>query len=157
MPGLPPLIEEDVILFDGAVDELLRQSEAAGALIIDKGGPLIVQRGALGHFDTTTIAALAAGSFSATQAIAERVGEENFSCIYQQGERHSLLLCNINDSALLIVIFRADITVGVVKYYAAQTVERIKTQMEHARQRSPRESMDLVAMNLLDTSAIFRR
>ena len=71
MPGLPPLIEEDVQLMDSALDELLRRSEAAAVLIIDKGGPLISQRGAVGRFDNTTISALAAGSFCATQAIAE--------------------------------------------------------------------------------------
>src|SRR5271170_4799698 len=109
MAGLPPLIEEDVQLLDTALDDLLRSSEATTALIIDKGGPLISQRGVLDNFDTTTIAALAAGSFCATQAIAERIGEINFSNIYQQGERHSLLLCNIDDNVLLIVIFKAEI------------------------------------------------
>jgi predicted regulator of Ras-like GTPase activity (Roadblock/LC7/MglB family) len=157
MSGLPPLIEEDVLLFDGAVDDLLRRSDAAAILIIDKGGPLITQRGALDGFDTTTIAALAAGSFSATQAIAERVGETTFSHIYQEGQRHSLLLCNIDDSVLLIVIFKADISVGVVKYYAAATVGQLKAQLERARQRSPQESLDLVAMNLLDTTNLFKR
>ena len=74
MAGLPPLIEEDVQLLDGALDDFLRQSEALTALIIDKGGPLLSQRGAVDKFDTTTISALAAGAFSATQAIAESAG-----------------------------------------------------------------------------------
>ena len=155
MPGLPPLIEEDVQVLDGALDELLRRSEAAAALIIDKGGPLISQRGALGNFDTTTIAALAAGSFCATQAIAERVGETTFSNIYQQGEHHSLLFCDIDDNVLLIVIFKAGISVGAVKYYAATTVGQLSQQLQKARRRSPQESLDLVAMNVVDVSSIF--
>jgi predicted regulator of Ras-like GTPase activity (Roadblock/LC7/MglB family) len=155
MPGLPPLIAEDVQGFDGALDELLRRSEAAAALIIDKGGPVISQRGALGNFDTTTIAALAAGSFCATQAIAERLGETTFSSIYQQGDHHSLLFCNIDDNVLLIVIFKAEISVGVIKYYAAATVGQVSVQLQKARQRAPRESMDLVSMNVLDVSNIF--
>jgi len=155
MPGLPPLIAEDVQGFDGALDELLRRSEAAAALIIDKGGPVISQRGALGNFDTTTIAALAAGSFCATQAIAERLGETTFSSIYQQGDHHSLLFCNIDDNVLLIVIFKAEISVGVIKYYAAATVGQVSVQLQKARQRAPRESIDLVSMNVLDVSNIF--
>jgi predicted regulator of Ras-like GTPase activity (Roadblock/LC7/MglB family) len=134
---------------------LLRRSEAATALIIDKGGPLISQRGALNNFDTTTIAALAAGSFCATQAIAERLGETTFSSIYQQGEHHSLLFCNVDDDVLLIVIFKAEISVGVIKYYAAATVEKVNSQLQKARQRSPQESMDLVSMNVLDVSNVF--
>jgi predicted regulator of Ras-like GTPase activity (Roadblock/LC7/MglB family) len=157
MPGLPPLIEEDVQLLDRALDDLLRRSEAATALIIDKGGPLISQRGALDNFDTTTIAALAAGSFCATQAIAERVGETNFSNIYQQGEHYSLIFCNIDDNVLLVVIFNAKISAGAIKYYTAATVEQVSLQLQRARQRSPRESVDLVSMNVLDVSSIFRK
>ncbi len=91
MQGLPPLIQEDVLSLNSALDQLLQKSEATAALIIDKGGPIISQRGAVEQFDTTTIAALAAGSFCATQAIAERLGETNFAMIYQQGGRFSLL------------------------------------------------------------------
>ena len=155
MPGLPPLIEEDVQSLDAALDDLLRHSEAATALIIDKGGPLISQRGALDNFDATTIAALAAGSFCATQAIAERIGETSFSNIYQQGEHHSLLFCDIDDDALLIVIFKAGISAGAIKYYAAATVRQVSQQLQKARQRAPRESMDLVSMNVVDVSSIF--
>jgi predicted regulator of Ras-like GTPase activity (Roadblock/LC7/MglB family) len=157
MPGLPPLIEEDVLLFDSALDELLRRSEAAAALIIDKGGPLISQRGSAADFDTTTIAALAAGSFSATQAIAGLVGETAFSNIYQQGEHHSLLFADIDENVLLIVIFKAEVSVGVVKYYATGTIEQLNAQLVRARQRSPQESIDLVSMNVLDVSNIFKK
>jgi predicted regulator of Ras-like GTPase activity (Roadblock/LC7/MglB family) len=157
MPGLPPLIEEDVHLLESALDALLKKSEAATALVIDKGGPLISQRGAVDQFDTTTISALAAGSFCATQAIAERLGEANFSAIYQQGERFSLLFQNIDENTLLIVIFAADLSAGAVKYYAAETVRQIMEQFQRAQERAPGESMDLVSENLLDVSGVFTK
>jgi predicted regulator of Ras-like GTPase activity (Roadblock/LC7/MglB family) len=157
MPGLPALIEEDVKLLDKALDDLLRKSEATGALIIDKGGPLINQRGSLDGFDTTTISALAAGSFCATQAIAERLNETNFACIYQQGEHHSLLFSNIDENVLLIIIFNAKLSVGIVKYYAEETVFRVMTQLKKAQLRAPDTSVDLVSMNVLDTSTFFRK
>lgn len=157
MPGLPPLIEEDVQLLDAALDELLRKSEAIAALVIDKGGPLINQRGAVKGFDTTTISALAAGSFCATQAIAELLSEAHFACIYQQGEHHSLLFCNIDENLLLIVIFKAELSVGIIKYYAAETVSRVMRQLQKAQQRAPDASVDLVSMNVLDASTIFRK
>jgi predicted regulator of Ras-like GTPase activity (Roadblock/LC7/MglB family) len=156
MPGLPPLIEEDVQTLDAALDELLRVSEASIALIIDKGGPVISQRGALENFDATTIAALAAGSFCATQAIAGRIGESGFANIYQQGEHHSLLFCDIDDNVLLIVIFKAEISAGAIKYYAASTVRQVSRQLQKARQRSPQGSMDLVSMDVADVSSLFK-
>jgi predicted regulator of Ras-like GTPase activity (Roadblock/LC7/MglB family) len=157
MQGLPPLIEEDVQLLNSALDQLLQRSEATTALVIDKGGPIINQRGVVDQFDTTTISALAAGSFCATQAIAERLGETHFASIYQQGERFSLLFCNIDDNTLLIVIFKAELSAGAVKYYAAETVPHIAAQLQRAQERAPGESMDLVSENLLDVSAVFSK
>lgn len=157
MPGLPPLIEEDVQMLDSALDELLQKSEAAVALVIDKGGPVIHQHGAVDQFDTTTIAALAAGSFSATQAIAERIGETNFASIYQQGERFSLLLSHIDDNALLVVIFRTGLSAGAVKYYAAETARHILRQFQRAQERAPGESLDLVSENSTDVSTVFTK
>ncbi|MGP8200882.1 MAG: roadblock/LC7 domain-containing protein [Limisphaerales bacterium] len=156
MQGLPPLIPEDVQLFEDALDDLLLRSEAAVALIIDKGGPVICQRGEMENFDGTTIAALAAGTFCATQAIAQRIGETSFSHIYQQGERHSLLFCDIDENVLLIVIFKANISAGAVRYFSAATVGRVGHQLLKARQRSPQGNVDLVSMDVADVSNIFK-
>jgi len=155
MPGLPPLIEEDVQGLDSALDALLRKSEAALVILIDKGGPVIAQRGAADQFDTTTIAALAAGAFAATQAIAERLGEAQFASIYQQGERMSLLFSNVDEDVLLIVIFKSELSAGAVKYYAAETIRQLARQLERARRRAPGESLDLVSENLPDVSSVF--
>ena len=157
MPGLPPLIEEDVELMDSALDELLGKSEATLALIIDKGGPVIHQRGAVDKFDTATIGALAAGSFCATQAIAERMGETHFASIYQQGAHFSLLFGDVDENALLIIIFKAELSAGAVKYYAAETARQIRRQFERAQRRAPGESIDLVSENVLDVSAVFTK
>jgi predicted regulator of Ras-like GTPase activity (Roadblock/LC7/MglB family) len=157
MPGLPPLIQEDVQALDSALDELLTKSEATAALVIDKGGPLVSQRGSVDGFDTTTISALAAGSFCATQAIAELLGESHFGTIYQQGEHYSLLVGNIDENVLLVVIFNASLSVGIVKYYAAETIKRTMTQLQRAQERTPDTSVDLVSMNVLDVSGIFRK
>lgn len=157
MFSLPPLLAEDVQCMETALDELLRRSEATAALLIDKGGPLICQRGNLDGLDTTTMAALAAGSFAATEAIAGLVGETTFNSVYQQGDHHSLWVGNIGTSLLLIVIFRAGITVGVVKYFASATVQVIDHQLHRAQSRAPGETVDMVSMNLLDTTDVFRK
>lgn len=157
MFSLPQLIEEDIQLFDSALTDLITKSEATAALIIDKGGPLVAQCGAFNSFDTTTMAALAAGSFAATQAIASLVGEANFSSVYQQGENHSVIVHNVDDNLLLIVIFKAALSVGAVKYFAAATITHIAGQIQRARERSPDSNLDLVSMNLLDTTNVFKR
>ena len=156
MAGLPQLMEEDVRVLEGALDELLRRSEASSALLIDKGGPLISQRGAVDKFDATTVAALAAGAFSATDMMARHLGETSLSHIYQQGRQVSLLISNVDDNLLLIVVFPAEAGVGAVKYYAAGAVAGIAAQMQQAAQRAPGASLDLVSLNSLDISQVFR-
>ena len=156
MATLPPLTEEDVQLIDKTLDELLSKTEATAAFIIDKGGPLLSQRGQIGQMDTTAVAALAAGSFSATQAIAERVGETNFNSIYQQGDQSSIFVVSIDDNLLLIVIFKATLSVGVIKHYAKSGIIAIAQQLERARKRSPNVHMDMVAMENIETN-VFRK
>jgi len=155
--SLPALNQEDMECFDGALKELLTRSEATAALIIDKGGPLICQSGETDRFDTTTISALAAGSFCATQAIAERCGEINFSSIYQQGDHTSLLFRNIDENLLLIVLFRAALSVGAIKYYGDATAETVAGQLVKAQKREPDTNIDLVSMNVMDASEVFRK
>lgn len=156
MATLPPLTEEDVQLIDKTLDELLSKTEATAAFIIDKGGPLLSQRGQIGQMDTTAVAALAAGSFSATQAIAERVGETNFNSIYQQGDQSSIFVVSIDDNLLLIVIFKATLSVGVIKHYAKSGIIAIAQQLERARKRTPNVHMDMVAMENIETN-VFRK
>ena len=157
MAGLPQLIEEDVRALEAALDELLRRSDAGAALVIDKGGPLISQRGAADKFDATTVAALAAGAFSATDMMARHLGETSLSHIYQQGRRVSLLISNVDDNLLLIVVFPAESGVGAVKYYADGAVARISAQMQIAARRAPGTGVDLVSLNTLDPSPVFRK
>jgi len=85
------------------------------------------------------------------------VSETNFSSVYQQGESYSLLLHSIDGQCLLAVIFRAQISVGVIKYYATGTISRIGNQLNRARERNPDEGLDLSSMNLADPSDVFRR
>ncbi|MGZ4962609.1 MAG: roadblock/LC7 domain-containing protein [Limisphaerales bacterium] len=157
MLGLPQLQCEDMQVMDGALDELLRKTDATAALVIDRGGPLLTERGQTKEFDTTTMAALAAGSFSATQAIAERVGESDFTSVYQQGSRYSILVSMIDEALLLILVFRAELGVGIMKYHSKPVIDRIAIQLQLARERAPSETVDLVSMNALDAADIFRK
>src|SRR5882724_5793927 len=119
MSTLPQLIEEDVQRLDDELRELLEKSDATTTLIIDKGGFLITSQGDSRQFDLTTIAALASGAFMANQTIANLVHEPSFNSVYQQGERYSMFVITVDEHCLLTVIFKASVSVGVVKYFSA--------------------------------------
>ena len=156
MATLPQLLEEDIHQIDDALNDLLAKSEATSSLVIDKGGFLITQCGDTRRFDTTTLGALAAAMYAATQGIASLVSEVNFSSVYQQGENFSLLVHNVDEHCLLVVIFRAQISVGAVKYYAITTISQVAQQLQTAQARSPEEGLDLSVLNIADTADLFR-
>jgi len=154
--ALPQLIAEDVRELDRVLAELVSRSEAASAMLIDKGGFLITQSGTLPGGDVTTLSALAAGSFAATQGMASVVSERNFTCVYQQGEQYSLIVQDIEIDTLLVVVFAVHVSVGAIKYFANGAVPQVAQRLIEARQRNGGE-IDLSVMNLEDSSEFFRR
>src|SRR5436190_9047440 len=157
MATLPQLIEEDVQCLDDALRELLEKSDATTALIIDKGGFLISGQGDTRQFDLTTIAALASGAFMANQTIANLVHETSFDSVYQQGQRHSMFVVTVDEFCLLTIIFKAEVSVGVVKYFAVPCAKNIAEQMQIAQQRDPGAGLDLSILNVADTADFFKR
>ena len=157
MATLPQLIEEDIARLGTELREVLEKSDATTALIIDKAGFLITSQGDARQFDLTTIAALASGAYMATQTIANLVQETNFNSIYQQGEQFSMFVMCVDENCLLVVIFKAEVSVGAVKYFAAPGVKRIGAQLQIAQERDPGAGFDLSEMNLADPSGLFKK
>ena len=157
MATLPQLLEEDVRSLDGTLSELLDQSDATTALIIDKGGFLITHWGDARQFDLTTIAALASGAFMANQTIANLVHETNFNSVYQQGEKFSMLVMSVDEECLLVIIFKATVSVGAVKYFAGPAVQKLSWQFKAAHERDPGAGFDLSVLNIADSESLFRR
>jgi predicted regulator of Ras-like GTPase activity (Roadblock/LC7/MglB family) len=157
MPTLPQLIEEDMQRLDETLREFVAQTEATVALIIDKGGFLIAHQGDSSELDLTTIGALASGAFMANQTIAGLVNEQNFSSIYQQGEKSSMFVVNVDEHCLLVVIFRSQVGVGVVKFYSVMVVKQIARQLAHAQERAPGAGLDLSELNTANPQALFRK
>jgi predicted regulator of Ras-like GTPase activity (Roadblock/LC7/MglB family) len=157
MATLPQLIEEDIQQLDAALRELLKQTDASTAIVIDKGGFLINHQGDSQNFDLTTIAALASGAYLANQTIANLVHETNFNSVYQQGETHSMFAVSIDDQCLLLVIFAAQLSVGAVKYFAIPAAQKIARQLQSAQEREPGAGLDLSVLNLADPSEMFKR
>src|ERR1041385_2991566 len=157
MATLPQLIEEDVQRLDDILHELLAQTDATTALVIDKGGFLISSYGDSRQFDLTTIAALASGAYMANQTIANLVHETNFNSVYQQGEKYSMFVMSIDECCLLIVIFEAHLSVGVVKYFSRPAVYQMARQIETAARRDPGAGLDLSVLNVADTSDFFKK
>ena len=154
---LPELLTEDVQQFNEILSELLFQTEATTALMMDKGGFLITHQGDNQQFDLTTIAALSSGAFMANQTIASLVRETNFNSVHQEGEKLSLFAVNIDEHCLLLIVFKPEAGVGAVKYYAMPAAEKIAHQLQVARTRNPNGGIDLSVLNLANSASIFQK
>src|SRR5690348_9178711 len=157
MATLPQLIEEDILRFGDILQELLKHTEATTALVIDKGGFLITHQGNGEEFDLTTIAALASGAYMANQTIANLIHETNFNNVYQQGEKFSMFVNLVDEHCLLVVIFKAQLSVGAVKYFATPAAKLIAAQMQTAQERDPGAGLDLSVLNVADAHDFFKK
>jgi predicted regulator of Ras-like GTPase activity (Roadblock/LC7/MglB family) len=157
MATFPQLIEDDMRRLDETLREFIASTDATAALIIDKGGFLITHQGDARDFDLTTIGALSSGAYLANQTIAGLVNETNFNSTYQQGEKFSMFVVNVDEHCLLVVIFKSQNGIGVVKYFAAAAVKRIACQLEIAQERAPGAGLDLSVLNTAETGQFFRK
>ncbi|MDB6038928.1 MAG: roadblock/LC7 protein [Verrucomicrobiales bacterium] len=154
---LPQLQEEDWNELNRVLGVLVQASEATAALLTDKAGFRLAEQGTEHSFDTTSLCALATGAFMATQAIAGLLDEPNFSNVYQQGERFSMLVSNVDDYSVLIVIFPSSVSAGAIKFHSAEVLPLIASQLRRAKERAPGEGMDLAILNVADTESVFKK
>ncbi len=153
MSQFPALNQEDLDHFDAVFIELLGKSEASLALLVEKAGYLIHQRGAQTEVDTTTFATLGSNAYNAVQFMAQLVNETNFTSMYQQGEKFSTLMVNVEENSILVLIFPTHLTVGSMKYFAGPAARALAARVALASGRGPCTSVDLSDMDASDVQA----
>jgi predicted regulator of Ras-like GTPase activity (Roadblock/LC7/MglB family) len=157
MATFPQLNEEDFQQFNEALNDLLAKSEATTVLIVEKAGYLIHQNGDKDQFDATTVATLASNAYQATKFMTTLINEEHFSVMYQQGDAVSSIIVDVDENCVLVIVFKAELSVGMIKYYATETGRRVAAQLETAQRRDPGKGFDLIDMNATDVAGLFRR
>jgi predicted regulator of Ras-like GTPase activity (Roadblock/LC7/MglB family) len=121
--GLPAEMAETI---EEALTNLRRMTEAECVILADISGQLVSLHGQLEEGDPVLVAALAAGDVAAMAELSRQIGEDNPSGSFlHEGEHKSIYLANVADSFILIVIFRAETLVGMVRLFAGRTAEKI--------------------------------
>jgi predicted regulator of Ras-like GTPase activity (Roadblock/LC7/MglB family) len=112
------------------MERLLQESAAHSAMLVDRGGQLLVQAGDRPEFDATTFATLTAADFSANDQLARLLGETDFTSLFHQGERESMLVADIARRAILVVLFDSRTTLGLVRLRLRPVVEDLARVVE---------------------------
>ena len=121
--GTWSLDESDHKRITGHLTDLLKESNARSALVVDRTGQLLATAGEALSFDPTVFASLTAADFSANDQLAKMIGEAEFASLFHQGEKESMYLADIARRVILVVLFDQRTTVGLVRLRVKQTVQ----------------------------------
>jgi len=107
-------------------DELIELG-VQSVVLIDLAGNVIVNldNGRCQH-DVYSLAALAAANFGAVSAMANIIGEEEFSLLFHKGASDSIHFSKIGTDLLLLTIFGKDVSLGFLRLKVNEANDRIR-------------------------------
>lgn len=133
---LPTYNERQIELLGKALQDNLIEKDAQCAALLDLAGSIIVMKdNGRVDYDIESIAVLAASNFSAVTAIAERIGESQFSLLYHKGKKGNIHLNEVMRGFLLLTIFGREISVGNLRLMVEDTVKKIRKINHHFMMR----------------------
>ena len=115
MPTDLVLHEEEYQKIRDVISRLRTECNAKVVFLVDKNGQQIAANGELEAIDTTALASLAAGNVAATDSLARLIGEKEFSILFHEGEKDNLHISIIGGRVILVVIFDARSSLGLVR------------------------------------------
>jgi len=118
---------EQLTKIEEVLQEDLLEMGVHCVIFIDMAGNLVVNLddGAIKH-DVYSLAALAAGNFGAVSAMAQMIGEEDFSLLFHKGEKESIHFSKVLADFLLIIIFGHEISLGLLRLKVTESIEKIE-------------------------------
>ncbi len=153
------LTKTEITQIHRALLQMLKQSEAKCAMLVDADGKCLAKKGFTANIDTDALAALIAGSFSSTRAMAKLVGETDFSVLFHQGERDHIHNILVDNNTILTVIFDDRTTIGMVRLYSkdsAKTLKRGARWRRRARSCPPTSASTSNAMSRTSLDDLFK-
>jgi predicted regulator of Ras-like GTPase activity (Roadblock/LC7/MglB family) len=89
-------------------------------LVIDNAGCLIVSVGNKPSLDVTSLAAVAAANYAATQQIARLIGEQDFVLLFYKGDNESFHFTRVGEEYIIITIFENSLSLGLLRLKIAE-------------------------------------
>jgi len=129
------LFKEDIDHLDKGLKDLIRDSDANAAFLIDKNGQQITAAGDFDNIDTTALATLTAGNVAATDGLAKLLGEKGFTILFHEGEEDNIHISIVGDIAILVVIFDDKTSVGMVRLRVKQITAGLESILNKATER----------------------
>ena len=129
------MYEEEARQIAGICERLTRDAHARVVFLVDKNGQLIASTGQAQDLDTTSLASLTAGNVAAMGGLAKLIGEKEFPTQFHEGERESLHMSIVGGRVVLVVIFDARSSLGLVRLRVKRAGEELARVLESMSNR----------------------
>lgn len=125
------LEQEHVDSIDEILQDYLPEVGVHCVVLIDMAGNIIAEyeSGETTH-DVPALAALSAANFGAVNAMAKIVGEEEFSLLFNKGEKENIHFSKVMDEFLLVCVFANEVSLGLLRLKIAKAIEKIREILE---------------------------
>jgi predicted regulator of Ras-like GTPase activity (Roadblock/LC7/MglB family) len=133
-PGLV-MYDEEFRKISGICERLTRDASAKVVFLVDKNGQLIAAAGQSREIDTTSLASLTAGNVAAMGGLAKLIGEREFPSQFHEGERESLHMSIVGGRVVLVVIFDAKSSLGLVRLRVKKATDELARVFEQLSRR----------------------
>ena len=136
-----------LVLFEAEYSELVElcgqlnaDASARAVFLIEKDGQMVASAGDVSAFDSTSLASLTAGNMAATDGLAKLLGEREFGFQFHEGERDHIHISNVDERMILVVIFDARSSLGLVRLRVKQATAQFAQVMQRAAERADAQS-----------------
>lgn len=101
----------------------------SSVLIIDSAGSLIVNIGTKPSLDATSLAAVAAANYAATQQIARLIGEQDFVLLFYKGHSESFHFCRVGEEFIIVTVFENSLSLGLLRLKIAEAAAVLEKKL----------------------------
>jgi predicted regulator of Ras-like GTPase activity (Roadblock/LC7/MglB family) len=119
--------KQQIESIENILQEELIDLGVQSVILMDLAGNVIVnlENGDTSH-DVYSLAALAAGNYGAVSAMANIIGEQEFSLLFHKGEEESIHFSKVVDDLLLLTIFNKNVSLGFLRLKVTEAIKRIQ-------------------------------
>ena len=99
------LTRDDLHRLNLILTKILDAGRIDCALVVNKSGRLITSQSESSDYDAISLAALVSGNFASSSSIANKLGEDEFTSMLQEGKNKHIYVALIDYNTILTAIF----------------------------------------------------
>ncbi|MFQ5638619.1 MAG: roadblock/LC7 domain-containing protein [bacterium] len=151
--GQQLILSEEVFHGIGTIlDEMAVNTRADAIVFCESNGYPILHKGYVADLDLSAFSSLAANNFSATSKMASMLGEsDSFKYLFHEGEKKNIYLSNVGFNFILLVIFKKDVALGMIRVYTKKAMQELHKLLNSVKAEDDTEEfLDLEFKKLLN-------